>query len=259
MVRSILRTVGVYLFLQLSFGFVFVYMEHLPASSWIIFFVPSLLIHTGLGFFLIGFRKAFTIIPSGETLHHINIANKITLLRISSLPTIAFLLVYNETIELRVVLPVLLIMLFMTDSFDGQVARRMKQITRMGQMLDSISDYSLLAVISIVYYINHIVPRWMFYIIFFRLLLQALGMFVFILLRKPLPVSSTWGGKITIATIMTLYVLEMVRLFTPHNLDALFIALEYLSGLIILLLSFEKARIFFRQGRHVSRERKDQD
>jgi CDP-diacylglycerol--glycerol-3-phosphate 3-phosphatidyltransferase len=72
-------------------------------------------------------------------------------------------------------------------------------------MLDSISDYSLLGVISIVYYTNEILPGWFFAIILIRLFLQALGMFIFILLGRPLPMQSTWGGKITIATTMALY------------------------------------------------------
>ena len=64
--------------------------------------------------------------------------------------------------EMKILLPIVLALVFLTDSFDGQIARRTNQITKIGQMLDSISDYSLLVVISVVYYRNEIVPLWFF-------------------------------------------------------------------------------------------------
>jgi CDP-diacylglycerol--glycerol-3-phosphate 3-phosphatidyltransferase len=155
---------------------------------------------------------------------------------------------HNEVAEIKTILPILLGLVFLTDSFDGQIARRKKQITRMGAMLDSTSDYILLGVISIVYYRHNIVPHWFFYLIILRLFLQGLGMLVFIILKKPVEIKSTWGGKITIATTMSLYVIELIKLYVPANLEFFFRIAEYASGTIILLLCFEKGLIFLRQG-----------
>lgn len=255
MVKSIIRTVLLYLCLQLACINLFINSDQVPSVSILVFSLASILLHAALCVFLYGFRSDFFNLSTNKQLDRINLANRITLLRISSLPTMAFFLRHKEIFSLKLILPVLLVLLFLTDSFDGQIARRGNQITKMGQMLDSISDYSLLAVISFIYYINRIVPHWLFYAIFSRLFLQALGMFVFIILKKPLPTASTWGGKVTIATIMSLYVLELVRMFTPPSLDIAFRALEFASGAIIIALSLEKVAIFMRHGKSTSTKR----
>ena len=254
--KSIIRTVLCYAALQLFFIALFGPAQDVSARSIAIYGGASVLLHVLLCVFLFTFKKDFYNISTGEQLTRINAANRITLLRISSLPTIAFLLHNNDIGTIRVILPILLILVFLTDTFDGQIARRCKQITRMGSMLDSISDYSLLFVISIVYFRNSIVPHWFFYLIFLRLFLQALGMLVFIVLKKPIETKSTWGGKITIATTMTLYVTELVRLFLPANYAIIFQIAEYISGTIILALCVEKGSIFFSQGKKVKQDRK---
>jgi len=56
---------------------------------------------------------------------------------------------------------------------------------------------------------------------------------------------------------MTLYVLELIRLYLPQNYDPVFRMIEYFSGAIILMLYFEKAKIFFRQGKKLHIEGKN--
>lgn len=257
MEKSIFRTVLFYLSMQLLFLSLFCIAGTVAPASILLYGCASILLHVILFFFLLRFKLDFFNQSTNLPMKKINTANRITLLRISSLPTIAFLLRHKETFEIKTILPVLLVLVFLTDSFDGQIARRRKQITKMGQMLDSISDYSLLAVISVVYYWNHILPHWFFYLIFMRLSLQAIGMMIFILMKKPIETKSTWGGKITIATTMTLYVIELIRLYLPQNYDPIFRMIEYLSGAIILAFYFEKAKIFFRQGKKLHVEGKN--
>lgn len=256
MEKSIFRTVFFYASIQLAIILYSSIAARVPVDSLLIYVGLTTAMHALLYVFLMRLRNNFFNLSTGEALTRINLANRITLLRISSLPTIAFFLRHKETTDLKVLLPVLLALVFLTDSFDGQIARRKKQITRMGAMLDSISDYILIGVISIVYYRNDIVPHWFFFLIILRLFFQALGMFLFIIMKKPVEIKSTWGGKITIATTMTLYVVELTRLYTPIEYAPFFRIAEYISGAIVLLFCFEKGAIFFRQGRTVSAERK---
>jgi CDP-diacylglycerol--glycerol-3-phosphate 3-phosphatidyltransferase len=255
MERSIFRTVFAYTALQLALIILFSTNGEVNYASLCIYGGASLILHAGLLFFLLTFKADFFNLSTGVQLQRINAANRITLLRISSLPTIAFLLRHKDIAEIKVALPIVLALIFLTDAFDGQIARRCKQITRIGEMLDSISDYSLLAVLSIVYYIHGIMPSWFFLLVFFRLFLQALGMFVFILMKKPIARKSTWGGKITIAIVMTLYVIELVRLYLPVEMATVFKAIEYVSGTVIFALSFEKGLIFLRQGKLVKQDK----
>jgi CDP-diacylglycerol--glycerol-3-phosphate 3-phosphatidyltransferase len=249
---SIIRTVLFNFLLQLSILIISAMTGQADLGTLYAYGGASAVLHVLIGVFLYVFRSDFFNLSTNQPLSRINPANRVTLLRISSLPTIAFLLNQREVREIKILLPVLLALVFLTDAFDGQIARRKKQITRMGQMLDSISDYSLLGVISIVYYIHEILPAWFFLLVFFRLFLQGLGMLVFIMLKKPLETKSTWGGKITVATIMTLYLLEILGLYLPKDLDRAFTLLEYACGAVIFTLSFEKARLFFRQSKKIS-------
>jgi CDP-diacylglycerol--glycerol-3-phosphate 3-phosphatidyltransferase len=257
MEKSIFRTVGLYSLIQLVIVVLFCLASTVPLRFIFAYSAITVFFHIGLYFFLMHFRANFYNQSTNMPLDKINLANRITLLRISSLPAVTFLLTTSEIHGIKVILPVLLALVFLTDTFDGQIARRKKQITKIGAMLDSISDYSLLAVISIVYYINNIVPRWFFFLIFLRLFLQTLGMFIFILLKKPVSTTSTWGGKITIASTMTLYVIELIRLYTSQTFDPVFKIVEYLCGLVIFVLFFEKAGIFFRQGKALKDDRKE--
>ncbi len=247
MEKSIARTILANTAVQLLFIILVSLWSEIGLSELFSFCSMSIIFHFALYFFLLRFKSDFYNQSTGKQLKKINTANKVTLLRVSSIPTIAFLLYYREIDRIQILLPVLLVLIFLTDTFDGQIARRRKQITTMGSMLDSISDYSLLALISIVYFISGIVPKWFFYLIFARLFFQAAGMFLFILLKKPIQTTSTIGGKITIATTMVLYVIELFRLFLPLEFAPAFIVFEYLCGAIILVFSFEKAVIFYRR------------
>lgn len=253
MEKSIFRTVAVYAGMQLMGITLFLLSRKIDPLSIVFYDFSSLTVHVLLYLFLMHFKLDFFNLSTNKPLQKINLANRVTLLRISCLPTIAFLLRHKEIVEIKTVLLVLLILVFLTDSFDGQIARRKKQLTKMGQMLDSISDYSLLAVISVAYYRFNLLPHWFFYLIFFRLFLQSCGMLVFILMKKPIDTKSTWGGKITVAATMTLYVAELVRLYLPGRFDILFQGFEYFTGAVIMLLYFEKGLIFFRHGKKLKK------
>ena len=254
--KSIFRTTILYAVLQLSFMGCFVWRQAVSASSFFLYGGITLLMHFILIVFLIILKDDFYNISTGQPLTSINLANRITLLRISSLPTILFFLDNKDINAIKILLPVLLFFIFLTDTFDGQIARRRNELTRIGAILDSISDYSVLVTMSVVYYCNNILPRWFFILIFLRLALQAVGMLFFLIIRKPVEMKSTWGGKITIATIMITYVVELVRLYVSPMLTSAFEVVEYISACIIFILFFEKAAIFINQGRKVITERR---
>ncbi|UTC67154.1 MULTISPECIES: CDP-alcohol phosphatidyltransferase family protein [unclassified Treponema] len=210
------------------------------------FLIHITLWHSLLLLFLVLYKGDFINVENNLTLEKINLANGITLCRISSVPLIAFLLKQNEIDNIKTILAVVLILVFLTDFFDGFIARKFNQETKIGRMLDSMSDYSLLALVSIVYYQLGLVPNWFFYLIFGRLMFQAFGMLFFILLKFPVEIKSTKGGKITIATTMILYSLKIMQFFIPfsNNFEDLFLIAEYVCGFIIFVFSFEKIFIF---------------
>lgn len=213
------------------------------------FLIHTTLWHALLLLFLILHKSEFINSDSGIMLENINIANTITLCRISSVPLIAFLLKQHHIHGILIILCIVLIFIFLTDLFDGFIARKFNQETGIGKMLDSMSDYSLLGLVSIVYFQLGLLPSWFFYLILGRLMFQTGGMAFFMLLKFPMEIKSTSGGKITIAATMSLYTIKLLQFFIPisNSLENIFIIAEYGCGFIIFVFSFEKIYIFYGQ------------
>ncbi len=212
------------------------------------FILHIVLWHILLLLFLMLYKDEFVNVKTNEPLKKINLANKITLSRISSVPLIAFLLKSLDIAGIKTFLAVFLVFIFLTDFFDGLIARKCNEETKIGTMLDSMSDYSLLMLVSVVYYQMKLLPHWFFYLIIIRLILQAIGASVFIILKYPLEPKSTLGGKITVATTMLLYTIKLIQFFVkfPPFLVKLTLILEYTFAAAIFIFTFEKIIIFYK-------------
>ncbi|MEM4337128.1 MAG: CDP-alcohol phosphatidyltransferase family protein [Candidatus Woesearchaeota archaeon] len=65
-----------------------------------------------------------------------NTPNKITILRISLAPFI-FLALFNKILNLAIIL---LLFAFISDVIDGYLARKLKEVTKIGKILDALAD-----------------------------------------------------------------------------------------------------------------------
>ncbi len=212
------------------------------------FLLQTVLWHIILLQFLMLYKNEFVNTKTGEKLEKINLANTITISRLSSVPLVAFLLKNHTTEGVKFVLAVVLFLMFLTDFFDGLIARKCKQETFIGKMLDPAADYSLLLLLSMLYYEMSLLPNWFFFVIFTRLILQAFGAIVFVILDYPLEPRSTIGGKITVATTMMLYMVKLIEFFVPFSeglLNAVYIT-EYVCGAVIFVFTFEKINIMYK-------------
>ena len=80
-----------------------------------------------------------------------NIPNSITLIRIAVTPIILFLTFNNQL----VIVCILIFISSFSDWLDGYIARRFNQFSRLGELLDPISDrIYILTLLFIVYYLN---------------------------------------------------------------------------------------------------------
>lgn len=109
-------------------------------------------------------------VPRRNELNEIwNLPNALTLLRIFLVPILVVVLLTKFTGREFVGLTIFLVAA-VTDFFDGWIARRRNQTTRMGALLDPIADKLLMsaAFISLVEMDPHHVPAWMVVIIIGR-------------------------------------------------------------------------------------------
>jgi len=241
---SINWTVGLLFVGQFVFylAILFIYKINPTNAGFVAFVLSSAAIHIGLWIFLSLMHDHFSLVPTEEKLSRINIANRLTLFRISSIPSTTLLLILAQTYPVHLVLTVFVVVIFLTDLFDGSIARGNRQVTRIGKYLDSISDYGILFVISIAMVIYSIIPEWFFYIIIFRLLFQWIGMGALLIYQGYIVPHTTFLGKASIFATMTLYGLEILALANhmAKYIHPFLLALEYGTAFIISLSLVEK-------------------
>ena len=108
------------------------------------------------------------------------IPNIISLLRIISIPIIAWLITEHSMVWALVVLA----LSFASDGLDGLIARKFNQVSKIGQLLDPIADRLLILCSILALGICHVVPWWMLILVALRDVTMAVLTVVLALRRK---------------------------------------------------------------------------
>jgi cardiolipin synthase (CMP-forming) len=210
----------------------------------------SLAFHAAVAFGLASLSGDFVIEETGEELSRVNLANQLSLARISTLPTILFLLIASRSHPMLPYVLAVTALAFLTDLLDGKVSRRLHQVTRIGRILDSTSDYCLLGVITIVFLVFSLIPAWIFCVIIFRLAFQAVCMLVIGLKEGRVTPESSFLGKLAIASVMVLYAAELFALVISRGpWDLAFRAVEWAVSAIMAVSVADKALLMLRHLR----------
>ena len=252
--RSILRYIAAFLLAQ---GALLVAVFAAYRIPWIRLPAPLAVIaafHAGLAAFLLWRRADFRIEGADTQLERVNAPNVITLARLSSIPTILFLvLIAADYPILPVALP-FISLVFATDFVDGILARRGGGITFVGRYLDSSSDYLMIIAVSILYRVEGLIPAWLFWLVMARLVLFAAGMALGALRQGAVKPVATFLGKASVFALMVLYAMEAAERFgVPWVGDPRVVRIfEYLVAGVVVVSMFDKA-VFLRRlfGRSV--------
>lgn len=209
---SILLTTGLYFLIQcLTFSAFAV-----PGKFFDVYWKQFAGVSFGFHLFLISlmfyFLDDFTKEATGEKLSSINLANRITLIRVSTLPTLLFLVIAARNYKIRYPLLVLVVFIFITDFLDGYVSRKANEVTRIGRMMDSTSDYSLLIVLSLVFRYYKLIPAWFLILVLVRLGIQVVLVAILIVIKQKIEPKTTIMGKVAVASIMITYSVEVLGL-----------------------------------------------
>lgn len=239
--RSIYLSVAGFLAFQTLLFFGFHRAYRFSGGYFRLFLFTAVVLHLAILAFLLAFRRQFALVEGGRSLARVNLANEVTLARISTLPTLLILIVASKEYSIQAPLLVLVALVFVTDFADGWISRASQQVTFMGRMLDAISDYSVLIVLSIVFYYYELIPGWFFWIVIFRLVFQGAGMAVLLMARRPVRTQSTFMGKAAIFSTMAMYTLEVLRAVAGLDIPWVWRVLEYTAGAVIFVSVFEKA------------------
>jgi len=137
----------------------------------------------------------------------VTLANFVSVVRLMAIPVFLYLVIQGHLVAAFV----LLVAAVLTDFVDGMIARKMNQITKLGQFLDPFADRLFIAATVIALAIQDVVP-WVF-VIAVMLRDALLGVGGIVMSRyghATLPVK--WWGKVS--TFGLLFVLPLFLLGT---------------------------------------------
>jgi phosphatidylglycerophosphate synthase len=216
------------------------------------FFATCIGFHLFLFSLLRIFKGDFALADTGVMLPRINLANLITLFRVSCLPTLLFMIIASKDYhEISLPLLIVVFIVFASDFVDGWVSRATRQVTRIGKMMDSASDYMVLVVLTIVFYYFHFIRVWFFALVMGRLAIQTVFVATLYLVHGSIRPRTTMMGKAAIASIMVLYGAEILELIVPVGFMAYLRWLQWAAAAVVGASVIDKIIAFLQDLRAV--------
>ncbi len=253
--KSILLHGGLFLLAQAALMIVVSLAWRMGWPRLALFLAVSAAYHAALTGALLARADDFHVEGTGEPLSRVNLPNTLTFGRLSSIPSILYLILQASSWPILPVLLPLMCVVFATDFVDGIVARRRREVTFVGRYLDSSSDYIMIIAVSIIFLYHHLLPLWLFILIMCRLVLFALGMAILALREGRANPLATFLGKASIFALMVLYVLEVASLFgVPWIGNELVVTIvEYAVAAVVAVSLVDKAVFLARRFRKAPR------
>jgi CDP-diacylglycerol--glycerol-3-phosphate 3-phosphatidyltransferase len=122
----------------------------------------------------------------------------------------------------------LFILVVLTDSIDGALARTRGQITSLGLVLDPLADKLLIGGTLLIFMSRYPFPELIFYLILFELTVIITGYIWINILKRPAVPANIWGKiKMTCQSVATVFIFIWVIF---HSIFWL-----YLSALLLIL------------------------
>lgn len=253
---SILFAMGALFVFQCVFFAVVAMKLSIRVRIGLLFCLSTFVYHAVITILLLQRSDQFRTEPEGRQLSRVNLANLLTMTRLSSLPTVCFLIVLSRRYSIFTLLLVFLSLVFLTDLLDGSLSRMTHQVTKIGKQMDSFSDYLLLMVISIAFLVYGLLPLWFFVAIFVRGFVMIIGMFVLTKRRGYLKPETSFIGKASFFAIMVLYAFEVFRLLMASAAWAHLAGtiLEYVVGAILVVSIVDKLHYFSSELKAIERK-----
>lgn len=151
---------------------------------------------------------------------NLNLPNRLTLGRIFLVPLLVVFLLSSSRIN-SIIATAIFLAAAITDWLDGLIARRTRQITALGKLLDPLADKLLICAAFVSLVGNGRVPAWMVVVIVCREL--AITGLRGIAASKDIVVASSWWGKYKMMSQILAIVLLILD--APFSMVAAWLAL----------------------------------
>jgi CDP-diacylglycerol---glycerol-3-phosphate 3-phosphatidyltransferase len=178
-----------------------------------------------------------------------NLANKLTLIRIFLIPIFLVFIAVKDIPYGKLVATAIFIIAALTDKLDGYIARSRNQITRFGKFMDPLADKLLVtaALVSLVEF--QIIPTWIAMIIIAREF--AVTGLRSIAAAEGIVIAASWWGKIKTVVQIVAIIFALINLnyaniyFTTATRIVMFVAIivTLLSGIDYFLKNKDAIRV----------------
>ena len=152
-----------------------------------------------------------------------NIANKITILRIILIPIFLFVLLSNFANNLLIALVLFLVASF-TDFLDGYLARKLDLVTKLGKFMDPLADKLLVISAMLAFVEIGLLPSWVAFIIVSRELI--ISVFRAIAASEGVVIAASWWGKLKTNSQIIMIIILLLNNYIP---ESVVIYLNFLS------------------------------
>ena len=179
------------------------------------------------------------------------LSNILSLSRIIILPFVVQV-IKNDTYKNSLIIIFFLLFFIATDYFDGFLARKLNQITKLGKILDPLYDKIFIIVISYLIARYKSFPMWAVYIILIREILILLGSAILIKKKNFIPVSNIIGKSSVFLLCLSFlgYLFINNRSLIPYTFLIVGLTL-YIISFILYLLRYLKVMEYIQK--HVAK------
>lgn len=137
------------------------------------------------------------------------ISNALSVLRILLTAPVALLLLRRDPKE-QVVLALLVFVAILTDLFDGQIARRLHQVTDIGRIIDPLADKIAVGTVAVVLVVQGRIPAWFVVMTLARDILIFVGG-IYIKQKKGIVLQSRMIGKWAVTALAAFLGVSMME------------------------------------------------
>ncbi len=233
--------------LSLVIFFIFSYYIKIDlVSSILIIFFETFLVLIMWIFFMVKIEWLKDI-NTGKEITYLNISNFLSAIRYSFVPLLIALFGMisekEEDFKLKIIIFIFATIVCITDLFDGLLARKLNEVTKLGMILDPVGDFLMITCFSILMFTKGIINLWFFILILIRIPALLLILIIFLLLDIKFKLKTTFLGRATIFYLLSFLGVASFKLFIkniPNFFHIFLFVTEIIGGILIVASSIQK-------------------
>ncbi len=186
-------------------------------------------------------------IKTGKEFNHLNFSNILSAIRFSLVPQLiamfALLPSNQENFKFRISIFIFAVLVCLTDLFDGMIARKFNEVTRLGIILDPFGDFLMITSFATMLLVNNIIQWWFYILVMIRIPGLVIAALILIALKKNFRMKTTFLGKATIFYVLVHLGLSTIKLLLSLNIfyyDIFLFITQIIGALLIIASSAEK-------------------